>query len=244
MYYLQSRYFNPTIGRFLNADSFVSTGQGFVGNNMFAYCGNNSINSADPSGFRAYSALDDWRSQGSYSLFHADTANSQNNGLIFNQNDLPYSGDSFGLGTIANNGCTLVAIYNCLQLCGIHMSLEDIYLAMCEEPDVYGIVAFGKGGVMPSEIPFFLAKQGILCTGSFSADKLTANVRNGSIFTFTIWNNANNYIEGWHCITVLHTNEKYIAFNLTYNQRGAVVADSMSELLGIGGWIYGVRIDP
>ncbi|MBQ8354945.1 MAG: RHS repeat protein, partial [Oscillospiraceae bacterium] len=37
-YYLQSRYYDPSIGRFINADSFASTGQGFVGYNVFAYC--------------------------------------------------------------------------------------------------------------------------------------------------------------------------------------------------------------
>ena len=43
LYYLESRYYNPKIGRFLTADIFASTGQGFVGNNMFAYCGNNPV---------------------------------------------------------------------------------------------------------------------------------------------------------------------------------------------------------
>lgn len=50
LYYLQSRYYNPTIERFINADAFVSTGQGLIGNNMFAYCGNNPIMYADPTG--------------------------------------------------------------------------------------------------------------------------------------------------------------------------------------------------
>ena len=40
-YYLQSRYYDPEIGRFINADSYASTGQGIIGNNMFAYCNNN-----------------------------------------------------------------------------------------------------------------------------------------------------------------------------------------------------------
>ena len=43
LYYLQSRYYNPKIGRFINADAFPSTGQGLTGNNMFAYCGNNPV---------------------------------------------------------------------------------------------------------------------------------------------------------------------------------------------------------
>lgn len=49
-YYLQSRYYDPELGRFLNADVLVSTGQGLLGNNMFAYCNNNPGNYSDPSG--------------------------------------------------------------------------------------------------------------------------------------------------------------------------------------------------
>ncbi len=49
-YYLNSRYYDPKIGRFINADSYVSTGQGIVGYNMFAYCGNNPVNGTDPEG--------------------------------------------------------------------------------------------------------------------------------------------------------------------------------------------------
>ena len=49
-YYLQSRYYDPAIGRFINADGYVSTGQGVLGNNMFAYCGNNPINRVDLTG--------------------------------------------------------------------------------------------------------------------------------------------------------------------------------------------------
>ena len=50
LYYLQSRYYNPTIGRFINADGYLSTGQGLAGNNMFAYCNNNPVNFSDPAG--------------------------------------------------------------------------------------------------------------------------------------------------------------------------------------------------
>ena len=53
-YYLQSRYYDPAICRFINADSYASTGQGLVGYNAFAYCNNNSINCADQSGEVAF----------------------------------------------------------------------------------------------------------------------------------------------------------------------------------------------
>ena len=58
-YYLQSRYYDPVVGRFLNADAFVSTGQGILGNNMFAYCLNNPVIYADYKGFSVASVLDE-----------------------------------------------------------------------------------------------------------------------------------------------------------------------------------------
>ena len=56
-YYVSSRYYDPEIGRWINADGYVSTGQGVLGNNMFAYCGNNPVNNCDPSGQFFISAL-------------------------------------------------------------------------------------------------------------------------------------------------------------------------------------------
>ena len=49
-YYLQSRYYDPANRRFISADVYASTGQGFVGTNMFAYCNNKPIINSDPSG--------------------------------------------------------------------------------------------------------------------------------------------------------------------------------------------------
>ena len=50
-YYLQSRYYDPAIGRFINADSYASTdATGLLSTNMFAYCENDPVNRSDPSG--------------------------------------------------------------------------------------------------------------------------------------------------------------------------------------------------
>ena len=51
-YYLQSRYYDPTNHRFINADVYASTGQGFAGLNMFSYCYDNPVTGYDPSGCR------------------------------------------------------------------------------------------------------------------------------------------------------------------------------------------------
>ena len=48
-YYVSSRYYDPEVGRWINADSLLSQGS-ILGNNMFAYCLNNPVNMADTTG--------------------------------------------------------------------------------------------------------------------------------------------------------------------------------------------------
>ena len=51
MYYCQSRYYDPEIGRFLNSDVVYDVDAGLQGYNLFIYCGNNPKNRIDASGF-------------------------------------------------------------------------------------------------------------------------------------------------------------------------------------------------
>ena len=49
-YYLNSRYYDPEVGRFLNADGYINGNGDLIGYNMFAYCGNNPVIGYDPLG--------------------------------------------------------------------------------------------------------------------------------------------------------------------------------------------------
>ncbi len=60
-YYLQSRYYNPTLCRFISADVLLSTGQGVLGHNSFAYCLNNPINMSDVTGAYPADCIDNVR---------------------------------------------------------------------------------------------------------------------------------------------------------------------------------------
>ena len=50
MYYLNSRYYNPKIGRFINSDNCLTDNMGSIYNNMYSYTNNNYINYLDYSG--------------------------------------------------------------------------------------------------------------------------------------------------------------------------------------------------
>ena len=93
LYYLQSRYYDPEIGRFINADEPVFTGNGHNNiHNAYAYCNDNPVNSIDPSGYIGYlfTLIDPWAFTISLtisliSLWAAD-------GLIESLSSIPFGG--------------------------------------------------------------------------------------------------------------------------------------------------------
>ena len=57
LYYLNSRYYNPEWGRFVNADFSVFSNNDLVSGNLYAYSSNNPVNFCDDSGKSIFSAI-------------------------------------------------------------------------------------------------------------------------------------------------------------------------------------------
>ena len=49
-YYLNTRYYDPNVGRFLSPDTILGANGGLLGYNLYAYCNNNPVMFSDPSG--------------------------------------------------------------------------------------------------------------------------------------------------------------------------------------------------
>ena len=57
LYYLQSRYYNPTWGRFINSDVVMGINSDIGTYNLFSYCGNNPVNRYDNGGKSWFTCL-------------------------------------------------------------------------------------------------------------------------------------------------------------------------------------------
>jgi len=55
---LLSRYYEPNICRFINADSYITNYKGIISNNLFSYCFNNPVIYKDSNGLDAIMLLD------------------------------------------------------------------------------------------------------------------------------------------------------------------------------------------
>ncbi|MEG0307613.1 MAG: RHS repeat-associated core domain-containing protein [Clostridium sp.] len=77
-YYLQSRYYTPEMGRFINADDIIGQTGDILGHNIFGYCKNNPADMSDDSAFRPIYTQGDETDEMRDSSFAAMSSSSAN----------------------------------------------------------------------------------------------------------------------------------------------------------------------
>ena len=162
LYYLQSRYYNPETGRFINADGYATTGQGFLGNNMFAYCLNSPLLFVDSSGSRPMIPPH---------VFQDDGIPEDN--YIYDQDDPSVADMRFGVATVGHGGCGAVATYNALISLGVDAEFSDV-LAYYNEYMGMRLSLNGLTGMAPSQIVIFFRKMGYRVLVTDNANKIDA----------------------------------------------------------------------
>ena len=238
-YYLQSRYYDPTTCRFINADIYLSTGIGFAGYNMYAYCNNNPVMYVDYTGegpvlfvlfmigvsvgigvvvgldvpTEVSSYLDSVVKQNESNNIALDNnpQTSTKNQLIRSQHGYYTHGFKYGLYNASYNACEVIAIHNAKILMGMDSSLSQ---AMIDCRNAGAMVGYGVFGSKPRAIETVLKQYGFTVSSISGFDE----IRQDGVYIVS-------YMEGLkiHTVTVQVVDGVYSSYNA-----GADIRDIMN----------------
>ena len=220
-YYLQSRYYDPAIGRFVNADGQISLDGSFLNTNQFAYCGNNPVNQVDPEGNSFKSVLSLVTNYQIAKKIHnlyfklfnrrrnakaeKKSAKPTKNRLIYSQHEKEISGFQYGLYSPSYNACETVAVHNAKVLLGIDSTLVD---TMEDFQAANAMSLFGIFGSWPSKIGKVLQNEGI----GYTTVRLDEMDKPGT-YIISFWNGPQI-----HTVAVSNSGEGYTTYNFYGNE--------------------------
>ena len=223
-YYLQSRYYDPANRRFINADSYASTGQGFIGANMFAYCNNNPIRYADHNG-RSLEDIIEWlmallaNTTASRLSFTLAIVNALTNSKLESNPELSTAGKilndqngatgdnyRYGFQTATNNGCEVIAIHNAKVLTGRESTFTQTALSVQLKG---AMLAGGFFGSNPFAIGRVLHSEGIDYSQVNDVGEMTAT----GTYIISFWNSGAPW-NGLHTVAVGYDGDTYTTYNL------------------------------
>ena len=171
LYYLQSRYYDPETGRFINADDETILDYGLcdIGQyNMFAYCFNSPLKFTDSGGgFPVW--LDVAVSVAVPTVITAEIVKGNNykhnKEIQKKASTTPFLRDQreeckdikFGFSTSDQNGCGWIAAYNAMILLGHQQQIADVVKYF---DGAFRTILFGVFGVAPHAITEYFISHG------------------------------------------------------------------------------------
>ena len=216
---------------------------------MFAYCLNNPVVLEDASGtvarvcISANGQVDDspWRDfspggGGIVNGYHYVGIYDKISGIINGQEVFNYANYPCGIGTYAQNGCAVIAIYNAMQLLGNAQSLGSIEHEFLTK---HGMILWGVFGSGPWSFDNYFDSHGISNVGYASYDSLMQNLYEGAIVVFTVWNKKWNVLKGFHTMAAQYLGGQFVVYNYYMQYTSAYYATSLDALDADSGWLYG-----
>ncbi len=222
LYYIENRYYNPEIGRFINADSvnnIVSTNT-ILGFNVFTYCENNPVtHSLHNKNTSEYSTI-----ASNYS-YNKNISN-KITGYIYNQDNEIISSLRVGKTTMGPNGCAVVATYNALLMLDNRIELCDII----REYEINGVSIYGTSVLYPAFIARFFKSRGYVVTVTYNVDDFDSNTVKNATANILYYTQS---ITGHYVALKWDSSQlKYVDYNVTSkNSRTDNIGTSIKDYL-------------
>ena len=194
----------------------MTTGQGLLGNNMFAYCLNNPITFIDNSGCSPLNQA---------MLLHCAGGNGPS--VIDDQDEEPYGSMPLGNSTIGAMGCGIVATYNALLLMGDYTSFYDVWTYFTSSP--LKLAKGGKGGISVFTVASYFTDHGyeiVIAIGEWAINELSAEA-DACILLYQYSNGkfgTKEYRRGGHFVAYAPYGDGYMGYNVS----GGGMADFIS----------------
>jgi len=214
LYYLQSRYYDPEVGRFINADEQINNS--VLGANIYAYCENNPVIYFDPDGYAKIHVIyynnpgSGFSDQAMNSPYYSKKSKVVTMHSVISIADFEKAWNSMS-GTINVLYLYLHGGPGCLYFKGETMSISAINrLASKKVKRIYLFSCHGGAGKEGKNVAWALAKKTgakvIACSGSVSYSKIA-----GKYYARKAWD--------WGIIKTFYYEKRFISW-------GKVVARS------------------
>ena len=160
-YYLNSRYYHPEIGRFINVDSRLNNSLGFLGYNLFTYCLNNPVNKVDWEGNKPGDLFD--------TMDEAARDAAEYLGVLSWENEWEYATSFYSVNTTVKTYKTVTKKHRFLWWTWTTTSTKTIKTK--KKQYTYKAVKTNKDGwsVTPPNAPLFKKRLGVLHTHPFGS---------------------------------------------------------------------------
>lgn len=165
LYYLQSRFYDPAVGRFVNTDSELGINPGLLSHSLFVYCGNSPVFRIDEGGRAWWSVL---VKVVKVVVAVVTVAHIVNAAVALSQADYNRSIDTtslvndqkaikmkLGCKSFADMGCGAAATHNAIILAGGSSSLASVVEFMQAHD-----LTLGFAGVYFTNIQLYLKRKG------------------------------------------------------------------------------------